>query len=188
MRDAPGFEEWLLLQRQQMHTLAAEGWQSLTNHYIQQGEKGFGLIAVRRLLGLEPWRESAHQQLMRLLMRSGQRGAALAQYEICLHALAEGFTESFSPSGNLLVSGATDETIRFWDVESGACVNSLYAEGPYSGMNITGVTGLTEAPKASLVALGAVEGNAPRRSINPSSIATMLKAPNNVGQISLSWS
>ena len=90
VRDAPGFEEWLLLQRQQMHTLAAEGWQRLTNHYIEQGEKGFGLIAVRRLLGLEPWRESAHQQLMRLLMRSGQRGAALAQYEICLRALADG--------------------------------------------------------------------------------------------------
>jgi len=89
VRDAPGFEEWLLLQRQQMHTLAVEGWQTLTNYYIEQGEKGVGLVAVRRLLGLEPWRETAHQQLMVLLMRGGQRSAALAQYEICQRTLAD---------------------------------------------------------------------------------------------------
>ena len=39
-------------------------------------------------LCLEPWREEAHQQMMRLLARSGQRSAALAQYEICCRILA----------------------------------------------------------------------------------------------------
>jgi len=64
---------------------------------------------------------------------------------------------AFSPDGQLLVSSATDETIRFWDVESGDCVNILQAEGPYAGMDITGITGVAEAQKASLRALGAIE-------------------------------
>ena len=32
-----------------------------------------GITAARRLLGLEPWLESAHRQLMRLLVLNGQR-------------------------------------------------------------------------------------------------------------------
>ena len=44
---------------------------------------------MRRLLELEPWREEAHRQLMIWLAQSGQRNAALVQYELCCRALAE---------------------------------------------------------------------------------------------------
>ena len=44
---------------------------------------------THRLLALDPWREEAHQQLMLLLARSGQRSAALAQYEICRRTLTQ---------------------------------------------------------------------------------------------------
>src|SRR6185436_11173123 len=40
-------------------------------------------------LKLEPWREEAHRQAMRLLSRTGQRSTALAQYAACRQALAE---------------------------------------------------------------------------------------------------
>ncbi len=56
-----------------------------------------------------------------------------------------------------LLSGSFDETLRFWDVQTGECLQILRAERPYEGMNITGVTGLTEAQKTTLKALGAVE-------------------------------
>lgn len=39
----------------------------------------------------------------------------------------------------------------------GKCSKTLRAERPYKGMNITGVTRLTEAQKVSLRALGAIE-------------------------------
>ena len=79
----------------------------------------------------------------------------------CLHAL-HGHTRlvpsvAFSPDGQTLASGSLDETIRLWNVGSGACVDTLRAERPYAGMNITGTTGLTEAQRAALKALGAVE-------------------------------
>jgi WD40 repeat protein/DNA-binding SARP family transcriptional activator len=65
---------------------------------------------------------------------------------------------AFSADGEILASSSDDETIKLWDVRTGACLRTMYVEGPYAGMNITGVTGITEAQKAALKALGAVEG------------------------------
>ncbi|MBV7331016.1 AAA family ATPase [Chloroflexi bacterium TSY] len=44
---------------------------------------------ARHVLGFEPWREETHRQLMLMMAQSGQRSAALAQYEICQRILAE---------------------------------------------------------------------------------------------------
>jgi WD40 repeat protein len=62
-----------------------------------------------------------------------------------------------SPEGTTIASGSYDETIKLWDFNTGECLKTLRAARPYEGMNITGVTGLTEAQKATLKALGAVE-------------------------------
>ena len=70
---------------------------------------------------------------------------------------------SFSADGQLLASGSDDESIRVWEVKSGECLKILRAERPYEGMNIAGATGLTEAQKTALRALGAVEGKDSRR-------------------------
>jgi WD40 repeat protein len=63
---------------------------------------------------------------------------------------------TFSADGKTLASGSQDETIKIWDVETGRCLKTLRAPKPYEGMNITGVTGLTEATIMTLQALGAV--------------------------------
>ena len=64
---------------------------------------------------------------------------------------------ALSPDNQFLVSGSYDETAKLWDVETGECLKTFSSPRPYEGMNITGVTGLTEAQKATLIALGAVE-------------------------------
>jgi predicted NACHT family NTPase len=66
---------------------------------------------------------------------------------------------AFSRDGNILATGSIDETIKIWDVKTGECLKTL-RDRPYEGMNITGVTGITEAEKATLKALGAVEDGA----------------------------
>ncbi len=64
---------------------------------------------------------------------------------------------AFSPDGQTLLSGSEDGTVKLWDVLTGECLKTFRNERPYEEMNITGVTGLTEATIASLKALGAIE-------------------------------
>jgi WD40 repeat protein/DNA-binding CsgD family transcriptional regulator len=64
---------------------------------------------------------------------------------------------AFNPTGSLLASGSQDETIKLWERRTGRCLSTLRGERPYERLNISGVTGLTDAEKASLRALGARE-------------------------------
>ena len=77
----------------------------------------------------------------------------------CLHTLLSQDVRlvAFSPDGMMLASSCEDATITLWDLETHACRKTLRGERPYERMNISGATGLTEAQKASLKALGATE-------------------------------
>ncbi|AUB42683.1 WD40 repeat [Nostoc flagelliforme CCNUN1] len=62
---------------------------------------------------------------------------------------------AFSPNSQILASGSQDDTIKIWDVKTGECIKTLRNDRPYEGMNISGVTGITHAQRASLKDLGA---------------------------------
>ena len=87
--DSPGFDEWLIVERERLRSLAVQALQRLVGYHLSWGEYKTGIRHANRLLGMEPWQEETHRQLMRLLMLSGQRSAALAQYETCRRVLAE---------------------------------------------------------------------------------------------------
>ncbi|HEU5099922.1 MAG TPA: pentapeptide repeat-containing protein [Roseiflexaceae bacterium] len=56
------------------------------------------------------------------------------------------------------VAFSADETIRLWGTRTGECLQTLAADGPYAGMNISGATGITDAQRAALKALGPIDG------------------------------
>jgi hypothetical protein len=69
-----------------------------------------------------------------------------------LRSILRGHTNSVEA-----VRFSPDETIKLWDVTTGACLDTLRADGPCAGMNIAGVRGIGAAQKVALMALGAVE-------------------------------
>ena len=89
LADSPAFEDWALAMRKRLEDQVLETLQRLVAYDQGQGQLELAREAARRQIELAPWQEQAHQALMRLLALSGQRGAALAQYEICCRALRE---------------------------------------------------------------------------------------------------
>jgi predicted ATPase/DNA-binding SARP family transcriptional activator len=89
VRDAPLFEEWVLLERERLRQLAIGGLEQLVRWGIEQENFSNAIQDVRRLLLLDPWLESAHRNLMWMLARTGDRSGALAQYEACRQTLAQ---------------------------------------------------------------------------------------------------
>lgn len=87
--DAPAFEEWLLSEREHLRSALLWALQQLVQQKLAQHDYAPGITYARRILELDEWREEAHRELMRLLALSGQRSAALVQYEKCCRILAE---------------------------------------------------------------------------------------------------
>ncbi|HEU5101225.1 MAG TPA: BTAD domain-containing putative transcriptional regulator, partial [Roseiflexaceae bacterium] len=89
LHDSDIFDEWAVTQREQLHRQVLEVFFSLASFYERGEENDLARQFAWRQIELEPWREEAHRQLMRVLARSGQRPAALAQYAQCQKILAD---------------------------------------------------------------------------------------------------
>ncbi|RME44461.1 MAG: SARP family transcriptional regulator, partial [Chloroflexi bacterium] len=89
LHDSAVFEEWSSVIRERLHRQALDALYHLAAYHERRGEYDQAREYAVRQIQLEPWREEAHRQLMGLLALSGQRSAALAQYDACRRVLAE---------------------------------------------------------------------------------------------------
>lgn len=75
---------------------------------------------------------------------------AVFQANSLVHSVA------FSPDSQTLISGGDNGTLQLWELETQQCTKILKLPELYAGMNICGVTGLTEAQQSMLISLGAI--------------------------------
>ncbi|RIK32998.1 MAG: hypothetical protein DCC55_35795, partial [Chloroflexi bacterium] len=80
LTDAPTFEEWLLLRREQLAARVQVALKTLADTYETQGDLEKAHTYATRLLELDPYAEASRRQLMRILARRGLPDQALAQY------------------------------------------------------------------------------------------------------------
>jgi len=81
------FENWLLGERERWLACAEAVLGNVIEGHRRRGRYADALRYARRLLQLAPWNEEIHRQMMRLLAWTGQRGAALRQFDSCRKAL-----------------------------------------------------------------------------------------------------
>ena len=89
VRSAPLFDEWLLVERERQRQSAFTLLDKLVEVSIRQQAWKTGLSAARKILSIDNWREESHRQLMLLLAMSGDRSAALAQFEAARRILVQ---------------------------------------------------------------------------------------------------
>lgn len=82
---------------------------------------------------------------------SGQCTATLIGHTARLRSVC------FNPTGTLLASAGDDEKAILWETSNSQVVRTLRSPRPYEGLNIKGVSGLTDVQKISLFSLGATD-------------------------------
>ncbi len=88
--DAPFWEEWLSIKREELQVRVLSALATAGARYAAHGDYGQAVSSYRCALAIDPWSEMTYQYLMRLYALRGEHAAALAQYEKCRQALAEG--------------------------------------------------------------------------------------------------
>lgn len=86
--DCAALDEWLGMWRLRLRRMRFEALDAQVQRLEQQeGQLPLALEAARRLVDLEPTSEEAHQHVMRLLHRLGDRVGALAAWQQCREVL-----------------------------------------------------------------------------------------------------
>ncbi len=106
---APAFEEWALLQRENLHQLVLGALYRLSTYHAASGNYQRAIEFTSHLLALQPWQERAHRQMMLLQALAGNRTAALAQYETCRRILAKELNAKPLPETNALLARIRDD-------------------------------------------------------------------------------
>jgi DNA-binding SARP family transcriptional activator len=81
------YEDWCLYERERLRLAFLNILIRLMDHHSSKGNYAQGLEYGKRLLTLDPTRESVHRQIMMIHWLAGNREAALLQYRSCCDVL-----------------------------------------------------------------------------------------------------
>ena len=87
LKDSVNFDNWQLSQSETLRSEMSIGFGRLIRCLREEREQEKAIKYARRWMELDSVNEAAHRQLMELCALSGQRSAALRQYEECVRVL-----------------------------------------------------------------------------------------------------
>jgi predicted ATPase/DNA-binding SARP family transcriptional activator len=87
--DAPDFDDWVCSEAERLSHSIANNLKLLAEHYSNRRNYPKAIAFAKRRVDLDPLDESSQRALMILYARSGQRAAALKQYQECVRSLKE---------------------------------------------------------------------------------------------------
>jgi len=118
--NSPRFNDGLVIEQERLRQLALNGFRQLADWQEAQGTFAAGVLTIQRWLALDPWDETAHQKLMRLLAYDGRTSEALGAYEKYSDLLQKEIGISPDP-----------ETVALYElIQSGSLTPPLIASAP----------------------------------------------------------
>ena len=124
LRDAPDFVAWVLQQQMQLRLQAISAYDKLIEWHEQNEHYEKGMQLAQSLLALDNVREISHQYLMRLFALQGERGRALAQFELCARILNDELGVTVSPETAVLADQIRSGTLRSGSVTEQVALSS----------------------------------------------------------------
>jgi predicted ATPase/DNA-binding SARP family transcriptional activator len=86
---SPAFDEWIRLEQEWLHLRVLDALEKLAAYHQRRGQIELAQKYAYRQIEMEPWRETAHRQLMHSLACAADYSAALAQFARCRDILSE---------------------------------------------------------------------------------------------------
>src|SRR5262249_21977785 len=77
------FQDWLAGERAALRETACQIFERAVFQAANNGDWRKAIELAKRLVGLDPYRESSHRQLMELYAAAGDRAGAMRQYQAC---------------------------------------------------------------------------------------------------------
>lgn len=103
------------------------------------------------------------------IVATGSQDSSIRIWEInyesktyeCIHILCKHLSWvvslGYDTETHLIYSASADETVKVWDTTNYQYIMDVRIDKPYDGIKITGVKGLTDSERMSLLQLGAIE-------------------------------
>ncbi len=98
------YDDWLLPERERLRELFLVALERLIADCKTQGDYPRALAYARRLAAEDPWRESAHREVMRLCHLLDHDAEALKQYQVCRQRLADDLGVEPAPETHALAA------------------------------------------------------------------------------------
>ena len=89
LKDSVNFDDWQVAQTQNLHSEMTDVLERLVRYLDEEGELEKAIPHAQHWLEMDRTNEETYRQLMELYVKTGDRNAALEQYEECVKVLKE---------------------------------------------------------------------------------------------------